>query len=160
MKGCAAKRGCYWNINISHDDLVSQPSTSGHWAGNSSPCDQRPGSPLPSPLLASPIIAQSNQAWVKPPLGAVTYYPWVLQNFLIPPHWQSVTMLTLGPSKATSSSHGQPPCSSWTQAWTFFSVLPCLETFECTSCDPLVFSDLNSFELHTWSTLSRPWQNL
>lgn len=71
------KRSWYLNMNISHSALGLGPSSSGHWAGNSSPSDQRPSSqqaPLtpslcflfflfPSSLLAAPVIAKSRDGW-------------------------------------------------------------------------------------------------
>lgn len=86
------------------------PGSGGLWAGNSSPGDQRPASQhVFCRSLAAPVV-QSQQAsrrvWVKatptapptPPPSAGTDYPWVWQNFLIPPHWRSVAVLPLTPS--------------------------------------------------------------
>lgn len=74
---CVARNGSCLNVNVSCGASGLGPSSSGHWAGNSSPCDQRTGSP-PAPLppslssphflfppsAAAPIRVQSSQAWV------------------------------------------------------------------------------------------------
>lgn len=95
------EKGWYLNMNITCGALGLGPSSSGHWAGNSSPCDQRPSSQqaslptlLPFPLIfpALPSSHCSNQSPKQPgvsynPVELLHIIPGFLQILLVPPDW-------------------------------------------------------------------------